>query len=49
MLYQALLQAIVEEARQQEEIISVLLTGSVARGDAVEGTDLDLMGSSQHA
>ncbi|GLV55370.1 DNA polymerase subunit beta [Dictyobacter sp. S3.2.2.5] len=42
MLYQTLQQEIVEEAHQQEEIIGVLLTGSVARGDAVEGTDLDL-------
>jgi hypothetical protein len=32
----------VEEASRQEEIIGVLLTGSVARGDALPGADLDL-------
>ncbi|GHO89683.1 nucleotidyltransferase domain-containing protein [Dictyobacter formicarum] len=42
MLYQDLLQEIIEEARQQEEIIGILLTGSVARGDALPGSDLDL-------
>jgi predicted nucleotidyltransferase len=42
LLYQALLQEIVEEASGQEEIIGVLLAGSVARGDALPGADLDL-------
>ncbi|SRR5579883_346468 len=42
MTYQTLLQEIVEEIRQQETILSLLLTGSVARGDALPGSDLDL-------
>jgi predicted nucleotidyltransferase len=42
LMYQALLQAIVEEASRQEEIIGILLAGSVARGDALPGADLDL-------
>jgi predicted nucleotidyltransferase len=42
LLYQALVQEIVEEASRQEEIIGVLLSGSVARGDALPGADLDL-------
>ncbi|GHO76780.1 DNA polymerase subunit beta [Ktedonobacter sp. SOSP1-85] len=42
LLYQTLLQEIIEEASGQEEIIGILLTGSVARGDALPGADLDL-------
>jgi hypothetical protein len=42
MLYQAILQEIVEETQQQEDILGLLLTGSVARGDALPGSDLDL-------
>lgn len=42
MLYQDLLQEIIEEARKQEEVIGMLLTGSVARGDALPGSDLDI-------
>jgi Nucleotidyltransferase domain len=41
-LYQVLLQELVEEASQQEDIIGMLLTGSVARGDALPGSDLDV-------
>ncbi|MBO0793483.1 MAG: nucleotidyltransferase domain-containing protein [Ktedonobacteraceae bacterium] len=41
-MYEALLQEIVDEARKQQDIIGILLTGSVARGDALPGTDLDL-------
>jgi len=42
MAHQALLQEIIEEMRQQDEILGLLLTGSVARGDAFPGSDLDL-------
>ncbi|GHO54494.1 nucleotidyltransferase domain-containing protein [Ktedonobacter robiniae] len=42
LLYQSLLQEMVEEVSKQEEIIGILLTGSVARGDALPGADLDL-------
>ncbi|GCE31371.1 DNA polymerase subunit beta [Dictyobacter alpinus] len=41
-MYEALLQEIVAEASRQDEIIGILLTGSVARGDALPGADLDL-------
>jgi hypothetical protein len=41
-LYQILLQELVEEAYQQEDIVGILLTGSVARGDALPGADLDV-------
>jgi len=39
-LYFVLLQELVEEASQQEDIVGMLLTGSVARGDALPGSDL---------
>ncbi len=42
ILYQALLQELVEEASQQEDLLGMLLTGSVARGDALPGSDLDV-------
>ncbi len=40
--YQILLRELVEEATQHEELIGILLTGSVARGDALPGSDLDV-------
>jgi predicted nucleotidyltransferase len=42
MLYEDLLRDLVDEARQDEEVIGLLLTGSLARGDALPGTDIDL-------
>ncbi|GHO46774.1 nucleotidyltransferase domain-containing protein [Ktedonospora formicarum] len=42
MLYQTLIQELVEELSRQEEVIGILLTGSVARGDALLGSDLDM-------
>jgi predicted nucleotidyltransferase len=42
MLYEDLLRDLVDEARQDEEVIGLLLTGSLARGDALLGTDIDL-------
>lgn len=42
MLYADLLAVLVEEARGDEEIVAALLTGSLARGDALPGTDVDL-------
>ncbi len=41
-MHHTLLQAIVEEMRQQDEVLGLLVTGSVARGDALAGSDLDL-------
>lgn len=41
-LYRLLLQELVEEAGQQEDIVGTLLTGSVARGDALPDSDLDV-------
>jgi hypothetical protein len=41
-IHQTLLQEIIDEASQQPDIIGILLTGSVARGDALPGSDLDL-------
>src|SRR5690242_16961976 len=41
-LYRVVLQELVEEASQEEEIVGMLLTGSVARGDALPGSDLDV-------
>lgn len=41
-MYDALLRDLVDEARRQEDVVGVLLTGSLARGDALPGTDLDL-------
>jgi predicted nucleotidyltransferase len=40
--YEDVLNKIVEEARADDEIVGILLTGSVARGDALPGTDIDL-------
>jgi predicted nucleotidyltransferase len=40
--YRVLLQELVEEASHQEDIVGMLLTGSVARGDALPGSDLDM-------
>ncbi len=40
--YEELLQKIVAEAHADREIIGILLTGSMARGDALPGTDIDL-------
>lgn len=40
--YEQLLLEVVAEAREDDEIIGVLLTGSMARGDALPGTDIDL-------
>jgi predicted nucleotidyltransferase len=42
MLYGKLVEDLVEEARGDEEIVGLLLTGSLARGDALPGTDIDL-------
>jgi predicted nucleotidyltransferase len=41
-MYDTLLQEIVDEVSPQEEILGILLTGSVARGDGLPGCDLDL-------
>lgn len=41
--HRTLLQAAVEEATQDSDVIGLLLTGSLARGDALPGTDLDLV------
>ncbi|WP_405063139.1 nucleotidyltransferase domain-containing protein [Kribbella sp. NBC_01505] len=41
-MYDALLRGLVVEATADEEVVGVLLTGSLARGDALPGTDLDL-------
>jgi len=41
-IYQTLLQHIVDEAMHQKDILGILLIGSVARGDALPGADLDL-------
>lgn len=40
--YDTLLQEVINEAREQEDIQGILLTGSVARGDALLGSDLDI-------
>lgn len=42
MLYDGLLEELVAEARRDDEVVGVLLTGSLARGDALPGTDVDL-------
>lgn len=42
MLYGELVDELVEEARADEAVAGVLLTGSLARGDALPGTDIDL-------
>lgn len=41
--HRTLLREAVEEAARDEEVIGLLLTGSLARGDALPGTDLDLV------
>ncbi len=41
-IYQTLIQQIIDESMQQDDIRGILLVGSVARGDALPGTDLDL-------
>ena len=41
-IYQILLQEILDESSQQSDVIGILLTGSVARGDVLPGSDLDL-------
>jgi predicted nucleotidyltransferase len=41
-IYQTLLQEILDESSQQSDIIGILLTGSVARGDVLPGSNLDL-------
>lgn len=41
-MYEPLLSLLVEEARNDDEIVGLLLTGSLARGDALPGTDIDL-------
>lgn len=41
--HRTLLRAAVEEATRDDHVIGLLLTGSLARGDALPGTDLDLV------
>ncbi|GAA1708578.1 nucleotidyltransferase domain-containing protein [Kribbella yunnanensis] len=41
-MYEELVAELVAEAQRDEEVVGVLLTGSVARGDALAGTDVDL-------
>jgi len=41
-MYQMLLQQIVAEAMHQEDVLGILLIGSVARGEALPGSDLDM-------
>lgn len=41
--HRTLLRATVRDAKHDEEVIGLLLTGSLARGDALPGTDLDLV------
>jgi predicted nucleotidyltransferase len=40
--YRSLLQSIIDEAVHQEDRLGILLKGSVARGDALPGSDLDI-------
>ena len=40
-LYESLVQVLVEDSRREEHVIGVLLTGSLAPGDAVPGAHLD--------
>ncbi|MFB6723411.1 nucleotidyltransferase domain-containing protein [Kribbella sp. NPDC056345] len=40
--YEGLLGELVAEAQRDDEVVGVLLTGSLARGDALPGTDVDL-------
>lgn len=41
-IYETLLQQIADEEMHQEHVLGILLIGSVARGDALPGADLDL-------
>jgi len=41
-IYQTLIQQIVDESVHDENILGILLIGSVARGDALPGADLDM-------
>lgn len=41
--HRTLLRGAIEEARGDKDVIGLLLTGSVARGDALPGADLDLV------
>lgn len=41
-VYRTVLHDLVEHAVTDDDIIGVLLTGSLARGDALPGTDIDL-------
>jgi hypothetical protein len=41
-IYHVLLQQTVDEAMPQKDVLGILLVGSVARGDALPGADLDL-------
>lgn len=41
-LYDSLIEKLTTEAQQEQDIIGLLLTGSLARGDALPGTDIDL-------
>ncbi|MQA78084.1 MAG: hypothetical protein GEV10_06335 [Streptosporangiales bacterium] len=40
--YDVMLGELVDEAKRDEDVIGLLLTGSLARGDALPGTDIDL-------
>jgi hypothetical protein len=41
--YQTLLRSIIEAATHDNDVVGVFLMGSLARGDALPGTDLDLL------
>lgn len=41
-IYRTLIQQIVDEPVHDENILGILLIGSVARGDALPGADLDM-------
>lgn len=40
--YVTALEALIDDAEQDAEVIALLLTGSMARGDALPGTDIDV-------
>jgi predicted nucleotidyltransferase len=42
VLYEGLLRELLAEAVADDQVVGVLLTGSLARGDALPGTDVDL-------
>lgn len=42
MLYETTVDSLTAQARKDPDVIGLLLTGSVARGDAQPGTDIDL-------